>query len=425
MTQHIGDCLRSRPELSRVWVVAELSDVRTAGGHCYFEMVEKNEGGTIVAKMRANIWNNTYRQLSSKFFAATGRQISSGIKAMVCVAVTFHNAYGMSLNVLDIDPSYTLGDIERVRREIIEQLKREGVAEYNRSLPPLVAPQKIAVISAAGTAGYGDFADQLSRNSGGYVFYPHLYPAIMQGDRAAQSIIEALEQIAMAIDFWDCVVIIRGGGATTDLLGFDNLELARAVASFPIPVVVGIGHERDFTALDYIAHTRCKTPTAVAEFLVEAMRTADARIVNAANYIFRYTRERLAGEQRRLASLASLVPVVADAKLSCERSRLTSIASTLPMISSMTLSRADAHLDKMTERLAHTSDYQLRRQADRLLRFEQLIGVLSPAATLRRGYSITRVDGKAVSSIADVAPGARVVTTLADGSFSSSITSIE
>lgn len=439
LTQHIGNILRARPELAKVWVVAELSDVRTAGGHCYLELVEKNDAGMILAKMRANIWSSTYQRLHAKFSAATGRPISSGIKAMVCGAVTHHNVHGLSFNITDIDPSYTLGDIERLRREILERLKREGVADYNRSLTLTPTPQKIAVISAAGAAGYGDFVNQLQANTPGYIFYPHLYPAVMQGERTAQSVIAALEEIAMAVDFWDCVIIIRGGGATTDLTGFDNLELARAVATFPLPVIVGIGHERDFTVLDYLANVRCKTPTAVAEFLVDTLRRADMRVANAVNNIIMYARDRLSGEQRRLQAAASLLPVVADAKISSQRSRLQSVGSTIPMLAEMQLQRRKAAIDARMAVVASTSgkrisaetaritavpltiariaEYQNRRQNDRLLRLGQLLDVLNPQATLRRGYSITRVNGKAVSSVAAVAPGDIISTTLADGTI--------
>lgn len=443
LTTMVGNTLRTRPELQSAWVTAELSDVRSSGGHCYMELVEKNEAGSTVAKLRANIWSSTFARLHRKFHDATGRTIASGIKVMVRGSVSHHNIYGLSFNITDIDPSYTLGDMERLRREILDTLVREGIAEANRNLPMPLNPQRVAVISAAGAAGYGDFCNQLETNPAGFVFYPHLFGAVMQGENTAPSIMAALEYIEMTIDLWDCVVIIRGGGSSSDLGGFDTLDLARAVARCPLPVIVGIGHERDFTVLDYVAHTRCKTPTAVAEFLIDALRNAAQQASSLVNAITRYASERVRGEQQRLSAAASMIPAIGAARLREASLHLQTLGTTLPatasarvasarrdlsakgsLLSAFATSRVQEQLrllDSRAARLSQECASRLSREQERLSHLRGMLDVLSPAATLRRGYTITRVDGKAVTSTAALTSGSEITTTFADGTAVSTI----
>ena len=241
------------------WIQAELSDVRSnTTGHCYLEFVQKDpRSNNLVAKARGMIWNNIYRLLKPYFEESTGQLFTSGIKVLVKVTVQFHELYGYSLTVLDIDPAYTLGDMARRRREIL-----------NKELEMPVLPQRVAVISSATAAGYGDFCHQLQHNPGGFYFYTELFPALMQGNQVEESVLVALDRINARINEFDVVVIIRGGGATSDLSGFDTYLLAAACAQFPLPIITGIGHERDDTVLDSVAHTRVKTPTAAAELLI-------------------------------------------------------------------------------------------------------------------------------------------------------------
>ncbi|MDE6669330.1 MAG: exodeoxyribonuclease VII large subunit, partial [Muribaculaceae bacterium] len=329
LTQVIGNSVRLNPSLQGAWVTAELSDVRVNGGHCYMELIEKNSVGSTVAKLRATVWANQFRMIQTKFAAATGRQIGSGIKVLLYGSTTHHSVYGLSFSVTDIDPAYTLGDMERLRREILERLHYEGILERNKQLSMPWAPQRIAVISAAGAAGYGDFLNQLGANQEGFVFYPFLFGAVMQGNRTASSVIEALELIEHTVDLWDCVVIIRGGGATTDLNGFDNYELARRVALCPLPVVVGIGHERDRTVLDEIAHTRCKTPTAVAAYLVDSLRQSYNRAAQCVDYIIRQGGAVTNGERLRLHNTESMLPAAVGHCLDAARNHLSLLATRL------------------------------------------------------------------------------------------------
>lgn len=443
LTTLLGNALRMEPRIQQVWVTAELSDVRTSGGHCYLELVEKNSSGNTVAKIRANIWSSTYRVLSHKFYAATGSYITSGIKVMLRGSVTHHNVYGVAFNVTDIDPTYTLGDMERKRREILEQLKKDGLLERNSRTYMPMNPQRVAVISAAGAAGYGDFCNQLDANSAGYKFYTHLFPAVMQGERTETSVIGALEMVMMTVDLWDCVVIIRGGGATTDLNGFDSLEIGRAIALCPIPVITGIGHERDTTVPDYVAYKSCKTPTAVAEYLLETLRTADTTATNLVRAIMQYSTQRLRGEWERLSAAASMVPAQAQASLRQASLRFSTLLEAIPRAVSSRLALASQRLDYLGSAAASASsartamersrldtfptaltraaEVAIARQNERLSHISSLITVLSPQATLRRGYSITRVDGKAVTSAADLKSGTRITTVFADGSVSSTV----
>ena len=276
-----GALSRAFPETC--WVRAEMSDVRvnTSSGHCYLEFVEKNaQTGQLVAKVRGSIWAKTFRMLKPYFEMETGQMFASGLKVLVKVSVEFHELYGLSLTVLDIDPAYTLGDMVRKRMEIIRQLQEEGVFTLNKELPFPLLPRRIAIITSPTAAGYEDFMNQLTRNKGGYPFYTKLFPALMQGERTEASVIAALDRIYQHQDLFDVVVIIRGGGATSDLNSFDSYLLAANCAQFPLPIITGIGHERDDTVVDLVAHTRMKTPTAVAEFLISRMDSVGEELEN-------------------------------------------------------------------------------------------------------------------------------------------------
>lgn len=414
--QMLGDTIRMNSSLHGVWITAELSDVRTAGGHCYMELIEKDEAtGQVVAKMRAMIWSNTYRQLQGKFLDGTGSVIRSGLKVMVCGSATHHNVFGLAFSINDIDPTYTLGDLERQRREILEQLRKEGVLDRNRSLPFPEVAQRIAVVSAEGAAGFGDFMDHLQNSPEGFVFYPLLVPAVMQGERTAGSVCAALDFIESTLDFWDCAVIIRGGGSTTDMHGFDNLELARRVACFPLPVVVGIGHERDRNVLDEIACRRCKTPTAVADFLVECCRKAWGETENAVREIAGYVSDRMQGERLRLANIENLLPAKVNAAVMKQENVLGEVRRRVERAAERKLSSSSSAVEMARMRLGELLKGIVERPRLKLERLEDMLRVLSPDNTLRRGYSITRKEGKAVYDAATLMKGDRVVTQFFEG----------
>lgn len=397
--QRLGNTIRLNPEIQNVWVIAEFSDLRVSGGHCYMELVEKDAAGMMRAKLRAMIWRGTLETIRAKFYRATGRDIANGLKVMVRGSANHHNLYGLSFTISDIDPSYTLGDMERLRQEILARLTKEGLINRNKELTVPVVPQRIAVISAEGAAGYGDFMNQIVSNPDGFAVYTGLFPAIMQGERTVPTVLDALDKVEFTKDQWDAVAIIRGGGATTDLNSFDNYDLARRVATFPMPVIVGIGHERDRTVLDEIACVRCKTPTAVAEFITGTLRQTYAMTIDIARRIARYGSEALKGEHLRLASMAQSIPARASNRIL----------------------RARMSLDRIARQLINDSKNKISSNTQKLTNFENLLRVLDPKSTLKRGYSITRLNGKAVISASQLTPGDKLETTYAEGKSVSSV----
>lgn len=381
------------------WVQAELSDVRTnATGHCYLEFVQKDfRGNSLVAKARGMIWNHIYRLLKSYFEESTGQAFTSGIKVLVKVSVQFHELYGYSLTVLDVDPAYTLGDMARRRREILQQLEAEGVLTLNKELPMPLLPQRIAVISSATAAGYDDFCHQLVHNPRGFFFHTELFPALMQGNQVEGSVLAALDSIHARQDEFDVVVIIRGGGATSDLSGFDTYLLAAACAQFPLPILTGIGHERDDTVLDSVAHTRVKTPTAAAELLIQCITEVADKLEELAVRLRQGAVALLEREQRRLADLQGRIPVKVGRQLTEARMNLLTARKDL--------------LQATTKFLSY--------HRHRLALLQQRVEDIAPERLLKRGYSITLKDGKVVTDAAELKPGDALVTCLANGEVKS------
>jgi len=323
---HLNSLVRDAIEMQlpdEYWVEAELSECREHGGHCYLELIEKDEHtNTPVARASAKCWRQTWLMMKPYFERTTGEPLRTGMKVLLKVYAQFHEAYGFSWIVTDIDPNYTLGDMARKRLEIIRQLKAEGVFDLQRELRIPLFAKRIAVISAEHAAGYGDFCRQLTDNEYGFRFEVTLFPAIMQGEQVEQSIIAALERIYALAASFDVVVIIRGGGATADLSGFDTLALAENVAQFPLPIITGIGHERDESILDMVAHTRVKTPTAAATLLIDHLRQVLERLNSAQQRITTAIFQRIANQQTRLTNLQTLLPALVQRNLADARHRI-------------------------------------------------------------------------------------------------------
>ncbi len=404
------------------WVQVELSDVRANySGHCYLECVQKDpKSNSLIAKARGIIWSNVFSQLKPYFEQETGQAFVSGIKVLVKVTVDFHELYGYSLTIVDIDPAYTLGDMARRRREILLRLQEEGVLSLNKELELPVLAQRIAVISSATAAGYGDFCNQLENNAFGFAFYPRLFPAIMQGERVEASVIAALDRIYAESEKWDVVVIIRGGGATSDLSGFDTYDLAASCAQFPLPIITGIGHERDDTVIDLVAHTRVKTPTAAAEFLVNHLRQTAEQLENYAYYIRQEVPARLNREKERLERCITRIPARVQMRLQREDFRCERLAKRMEMAWQSRLAREQYRLE-LSSRLSVALQARLLKEKHRLDLLEKSVEAASPDLLLKRGYSITLKDGKAVTDASLLKPGDRVVTRVAKGQFSSEV----
>ncbi len=380
------------------WVEAELSECRETRGHCYMELIQKDElSATPVAKAQAKCWANKWLTIRPYFERITGQQLHAGMKVLLQVYPQFHEAYGFSWIVNDIDPTYTIGDMARKRQEIIKKLKDEGVFDLQKELCLPMFCQRIAVISSQTAAGYGDFCNQLADNPYGFKFETQLFPATMQGEGVEQSIINALERI-YDTDY-DCVVIIRGGGATSDMSGFDTLALAENVANFPIPIITGIGHERDESILDMVSHTRVKTPTAAAAFLIEHLKEVLDVIDNSQDRIARYA-------QQKLTTLNSQLAIVSES---------------IPRLFSLVKTRQESKLDIFEQRMRTSIDRRLTSESHKLELISEKLKALDPTLLLARGYSITMHNGHAVKDASSLAPGTEIETRLAKGTIHSII----
>ena len=377
-----------------VWVTAELTDVRVAqNGHCYMQLVQKDpRRGTMLAFANAHIWANRWWLIRDSFQQQTGQAFQSGLKVMLCVQVTMHEVYGYALNILDVDPTYTLGEMARRRMEILQKLERDGIIDMNRELAMPLLPQRIAIVSAAGAAGYGDFCNQLDDNEWGIRFYTHLFPATMQGNQTEPTVIAALERIYECQELFDVVVIIRGGGATGDLASFDSYDMASVVANFPLPVITGIGHDRDQTVLDRVAHTSVKTPTAAAALLIDRMAQQLQQLEEMKQSIVEYTRGRIEREQLRLAQLTHGV-----------------------RNSHISLGQQLNQLTLMGERIKMMARQRIERDQQKLDYVEKTIQLVQPQNILKRGFSIVRMDGKAVHDAKTVKPGTLLNIETANG----------
>lgn len=383
----------------KYWVEAELSDLHDRN-HCYMELVENDPfGPTPLAKARAVCWANRWTALRSKFERQTQQQLRPGIKVRMMVTPTFHEAYGFAYQVSDIDPDYTLGDIVRKRMEIIRQLKEAGIFDLQRELVLPRFAQRIAVVSSAQAAGYSDFCHQIDDNSYGLSFSHELFAAIMQGEQVEQSVIAALDRINARIDEFDVVVIIRGGGATTDMSGFDTLALAENVANFPLPIITGIGHDRDECILDMVSYMRVKTPTAAAAFLIDHLSEVYTALVSA--------RERISR--------------IAERHLAYEKMRLKQLADRIPTLFALTRERQTKRIDALAHRLDSAATQRLERERHRLQLVVQRAQAQDPIHILRRGYSITLHNGHALRSGDELADGDIIETRLEQGTLKSEI----
>ena len=355
---------------NRYWVCAEIASM-SVRGHCYMELVEKAETGILAAKVRATCWSNVYHLLSAYFLQETGQSLHTGLQVMLEVSVEYHAVYGLSLNVWNIDPTYTLGDLAKQRQATIQQLTEDGVMDLQKALQIPSLPRRVAVISSADAAGYGDFCDQLKHNRFGFKFHVQLYPAVVQGDNAARSVVQALNSIAALEEEWDVVVIIRGGGASTDMSCFDDYNLASHCAQFPLPIIAGIGHTRNVSVVDMVVHTSVKTPTAAAEWLIERVAEQVERVGSLMLRLQRTTQNAVSREKNRLLLYEQQIFNAVRGKAVCERGKLDLWMKTIEL---------------------H-----------------------SPERIFKMGYSLTMVNGKMVRSQSEVNEGDVLETHLHDG----------
>ena len=400
------------------WVEAELSECRESHGHCFLELIQKDErSATPVAKASARCWASKWMIIRPYFERTTGQQLHAGMKVLLKVKAQFHEAYGFSWMVTDIDPTYTLGDMARKRQEIISQLKAEGVFDLQKELRLPLFCQHIAVISSETAAGYGDFCNQLADNPYGFQFQTQLFPAIMQGGEIEQSIINALNRIYNCQ--FDCVVIIRGGGATSDMSGFDTLALAENVANFPLPIITGIGHDRDECILDMVSHTRVKTPTAAAAFLIDHLKQVTDAINDAQDRLTHYAQQKLSTLNTQLSMIAETLPRIFSTVKTRHEARLDTIATSLANLAQQRILHSQFSILDLEKSLPILLDRRLMAEKHRLQLIEEKARSLDPTLLLKRGYSITLHNGKAVRHVKELQDGDTIETRLADGSIHS------
>lgn len=400
LTDQIQQVIRSGFD-SPQWIRAEISELReNPGGHCYLELVEKDDASdALLAKTKATIWASTYRMLKPYFESSTGQSLRAGLNLLVSVTVEFHGVYGFSLNIRDIDPTFTIGEMAARRLKIIRQLEEDGIVDMNKEIPFPVLPQRLAIISSPTAAGYGDFCDQLKNDSSHFAFYPKLFPAVMQGDQAEASIISALEKIYEHIELFDVVVIIRGGGATTDLACFDSYELALNCAQFPLPIVSGIGHQRDISILDMVANTSVKTPTAAAELLISVLQDAE----------------------NRMSSVVADIQHLVKNKIDIENRFIDQVQMRIKQTLRSWVLQKEHLLDRQRNRLQSSIRMQLLKQNNKLSLLEKNIETHSPQFLLKHGYTITTLNGKRITSSKQIKQGDKIRTYVGDGDFESQI----
>lgn len=407
--------LLADPSVMNCWVVAETTDVRI-NQHCYLQLLEKNpKTGATVAKIKAIIWGSQFRFLNARFKQVTGRDIGNDMKIMVCLSVNYSPQYGLTVVINDINPEFTLGDMERQRQEILNRLTQEGIIGQNKTVPVPPVLQRIAIVSAAGAAGYGDFMKQLTDNKYGVCFYPCLFQATMQGVKTVPTVLAALDKVEQNQRLFDCVVIIRGGGGTEELNSFDNYDLARRVATFPLPVIVGIGHERDITVLDYVAGIRVKTPTAAAEHIILQAANALAHIGDLSNQVVSIARDYIARAKEQLSYYAGNLPIMAQRIIDTNTLRLQNFIQNIPLHVQRRIEGENAQLARQKDAIKNAVAQVKMKETMRLEALGDKIELLSPRKVMARGYTLTTCEGKIMTDAAQLEAGKLVTIHFRDG----------
>lgn len=405
---------------SSYWVEAEIADTRESKGHLYLELIEKDESTNIpIARASAKCWRSSWLMIGPHFERVAGVKLRAGLQIMIQVHAQFHAQYGFSWIIDDINPEYTMGSMARKRNEIIAQLKSEGVFELQRELCLPLFAQRIAVISSASAAGYGDFCNQLQHNEYGFRFQMQLFQAFMQGEQVEQSIVAALNLISTKEDDFDCVVIIRGGGAAADLSGFDTLVLAENVANFPLPVITGIGHERDESILDMVAHTRVKTPTAAAAFLIDHLAATLNRIEQAQISIQRMVEHRIQHEKLHLQQLSTHIPILFSMIKNRENARLDDYWHALLQRVMLHLQQSKMRVELLSNKVIPATTNKLMAEQHKLQLLEQRVDGVNPERMLRLGYSLTYKNGYVLRNVNEVKAGDEITTRLEGGIITS------
>lgn len=427
-----------------VWLVAEIAEVKpAASGHCYLELVEK-KNDKIVARMKANIWSFQYQKIATEFYSTTGKHLEKGMEILLLAGVSFHELYGISLVVKNVNPNFTLGNLERLRKETLDRLKREGLMEKNKQLELELLPKRIAVLSSESAAGYEDFLQQITKNSKGFCFEITLFPCVMQGDKTEASLLEALSKIQSKIGSFDVVAILRGGGASLDLAAFDSYQVAKSIALFPLPVVSGIGHERDVSVVDHVVHTRLKTPTAVAEFFIQQFDDFEQYVNGLQDALVYLVRDRLAKEKNKEQKITSALALGTHVYIKTKDEVLSSLQQNLKSSVKMLFVLKKQYLQQKGVKLIQVPKFAIFQQqqnlkylqtqvqngakkyldnhAKELKNWEQTLRLLNPENVLKRGYALLENEqGKIIKSTKQTSVGETVNIKLKDGKVKAKI----
>ncbi|MBR6251473.1 MAG: exodeoxyribonuclease VII large subunit [Bacteroidales bacterium] len=404
------------------WVVAEISEISFRNGHCYLDLIEKSETSrNPIAKIRANIWASTAYRILPKFTQETQRELQIGMKVMFLAQASFHELYGISLNIIDIDANYTLGDVERQRLETLRQLQKDGVIDMNKQLQLPISLQRLAIISSKTAAGYGDFCNQLDSNKYKFNIKYELFESLVQGADAERTIIAALDTIATFSDKYDAVIIIRGGGSKADLACFDGYELASNIAQFPLPIITGIGHERDNSVADVVANTRMKTPTAVAEFIINHNLLLLNKIEELRLDIQNIANDHLSNEDIYINQTYSNLNTYVNNYLSAQESNVAHLRERFMLNAQMRISNERNSLNSIQLQLENSARAYIKDVAHKLQQFELQLDAINPKRILNLGYTITENNSKRVRSTADVASGDEIITITANGKIRSKV----
>jgi exodeoxyribonuclease VII large subunit len=426
------------------WVKAEMNKLNhySHSGHCYPELVEKSDG-RVIAQMKSNLWKTDFDRINHNFLKVLKEPLRDGIKILFCASIFFDPVHGLSLRILDIDPSFSLGELEREKQETMERLKREGIFHSNRLLKLPVLPQRIAVISVETSKGYSDFLKVIDHNPWGYKFFKFLFPSLLQGEKSIGSICSQLERIRNIKHHFDVVAIIRGGGGDVGLSSYNNYELAREIALFPIPVLTGIGHSTNETVAEMVSHKTAITPTELADFLIQKFHDFAEPIRRGEEIMVDRARRILADEKLKFKNTIKYFRSVTNSKLMSSRSQVISQSEGVLQHSKFLIrrnkellqwtvqdlqkgfhdliDRQQQNLENVVTKVSAATATKLEKEKESLIQLEKHVNILDPKNILKRGFSITLLNGKSVKSFNDVKPNDKITTIVADGQIESQV----
>lgn len=421
----ISSTIASRYQ-SSFWVKAEMNKLNfyKHSGHCYPELVEK-KNGKVIAQMKSNLWRDEFVSINRKFLRILKEPLKDGIKILFQAQVSFDPCYGLALRILDIDPGYTLGDLEVEKQQTIDRLIAEGVFSKNKFLKLPLLPQRIAIISVESSKGYADFLSILNGNSWNYKFFHYLFPSLLQGEKAAEDIARQLKKIRRVAHHFDVVAIIRGGGGDIGLSCYNNYHLAREIADYPVPVITGIGHATNETVAEMISHTNAITPSKLAEFIIQQFHNFSVPVQKAEEKIAEQSRRVIKDEKLRFEAEIKLFRSVTANSIMQTRHNLRNLSATLSQCAQFFFKEQSTNLQVMANELRRSGNYLFRDRINKVTALEKQLAMLSPQNVLKRGYSITRLNGQSVRQFGELKIGDTIVTELYEGKIESSVMDLQ